>query len=79
MNGERLLRDVGWKTLNEGVRVKASGLCEGVLYDGMVSVRLQRTNCIWSSKDGPTTDGGLRGRLVPMSDANVSSINNKIH
>ena len=28
---------------------------------------LQRTNCIWSSRAGPTTDGDLRGRRVRMS------------
>ena len=82
MNGNR---DLGWKTWNEGVRVRVSSLCKGVLYADMVCAVLLRTNCFWystsTSRAGPTTDGGLRGMRVEvcMSDANAFSNNSQIH
>ena len=36
MNGNR---DLGWKTWNEGVRVRLSSMCKGLLYADLVSVR----------------------------------------
>ena len=80
MNGNR---DLGWKTWNEGVRVRLSSMYKGLLYADMVCARLLRTNCIWysTSRAGPTTSGGLRGMCVEvcMSDANAFSNNSKMH